>query len=56
LKGHGFSRAKKSPKQEPALAAEGMQIIQNTFPQGLKPNIAFLLSRGTAKAGPFKTK
>jgi hypothetical protein len=56
LKGHGFSRATKSPKREPALAAEGMQIIENTFPPGLKPNIFFLLSRGTAEAVPFQNE
>jgi hypothetical protein len=54
LKGHGFSRAIKSPKREPALAAEGMQTIHNAIPQGLKPNISFLPSRGTAEAVPFQ--
>jgi hypothetical protein len=39
LKGHGFSRAAKSPKKSPALAAEGMQIVEKIIPQGLKLNI-----------------
>jgi hypothetical protein len=56
LKGRGFSRATKSPKREPALAAEGMQIMENTFPPGLKPNISFFLSGGTAEAVPFQSE
>jgi hypothetical protein len=56
LKGHGFSRAIKSPERESALAAEGMQIIENKSPPGLKPNIYFLLSCGTAEAVPFQNE
>jgi hypothetical protein len=56
LKGHGFSRATKSPKRGLALAAEGMQAIDNAIPEGLKPNISCLLSYGTAEAVPFQNR
>jgi hypothetical protein len=39
LKGHGFSRPVERPKQNAALAAEGMQVVENTFPQRPKPKL-----------------
>jgi hypothetical protein len=35
-KGHGLSRAIGRPKEDAALAAEGMQVVEKTFPQELK--------------------
>jgi len=55
LKGHGFSRAVERPKRIAALAAEGMQLIENTFPQGLKPKIPFTHLAVRLKPCPFKT-
>jgi probable rRNA maturation factor len=37
LKGHGFSRAVKSSKKIPALAAEGRSTTEKAILQGLKP-------------------
>jgi lipid-A-disaccharide synthase len=37
LKGHGFSRAAKGPKENAALAAEGIQIAESAFPQFIIP-------------------
>jgi probable rRNA maturation factor len=37
LQGHGFSRAVKSSKNIPALAAEGRSTTEKAIPQGLKP-------------------
>jgi hypothetical protein len=53
LKGHGFSRAASWPSKNTALAAEGMQVFENTFPQGLKPN-SFPALYGAAEAAPFQ--
>jgi ribosomal-protein-alanine N-acetyltransferase len=41
LKGHGFSRAEERPETILALAAEGLQAEESTFPQGLKPETSF---------------
>jgi lipid-A-disaccharide synthase len=37
LKGHGFSRAISGPNTDAALAAEGMKLAENTFPQFVIP-------------------
>jgi zinc protease len=55
LKGHAFSRAVERPTRIAALAAEGMQMMKNAFPQGLKPNLSFLHLAARLKACPFKT-
>jgi heptosyltransferase-1 len=55
LKGRGFSRAAGVLGTEPALAAEGMRIAENTFPQGLKPHPSFCSSGGAAEAAPFQS-
>jgi Cu+-exporting ATPase len=55
LKVHGFGRPVKAPNADSALAAEGMLIPEETFPQGLKPSSSFGLSGGTAKAVPFQS-
>jgi probable rRNA maturation factor len=39
LKGHGFSRAAKSPKKVAALAAEGKPVAGKAPPRGLKPSL-----------------
>ena len=54
LKGHGFSRAGCQPISGAALAAEGAQVAENTFPQGLKPGNSFCDVCGTAEAVPFQ--
>jgi len=54
LKVHGFSRADEVNHVSPALA-EGMQAVENTSPQGLKPTVLLLGARGTAKAEPFQS-
>jgi tRNA(Ile)-lysidine synthase len=56
LKGHGFSRAIEEPNSDAALAAEGMQIGENTFPQGLKPNSFFAGPTARLKPCPFKAE
>ncbi len=55
LKGHGFSRAANVLISNVALATEGMLVIEDAFPQGLKPrsSIAKFLTR--LKPCPFKT-
>jgi penicillin amidase len=56
LKGHGFSRAAEAPKLNAALAAEGMQINQGSFPQGLKPQILSRTQSARLKSCPgYKT-
>jgi NodT family efflux transporter outer membrane factor (OMF) lipoprotein len=54
LKGHDFSRAKDAPYTDAALAAEGMQIVENIFPQGLKPRFYFARLAARLKSCPFK--
>jgi 16S rRNA C967 or C1407 C5-methylase (RsmB/RsmF family)/transcription termination factor NusB len=54
LKGHGFSRAVRAPSMEAALAAEGMRVVENEPPQGLKSNFPFCPSDGAAEAAPFQ--
>ena len=54
LKGHGFSRAIEGKETVAALAAEGILIIEGSFPQGLKPGVSLQPSGGTAKAMPFQ--
>jgi probable rRNA maturation factor len=56
LKGHGFSRAVKSPQKTPALAAEGMQVAKKPSPQGLKPNIPVAGVTARLKSCPFKAE
>jgi hypothetical protein len=56
LKGHDFSRAKKRPKRNAALATEGMRVVENTFSQGLKPHIYFAAIAARLKPCPFKTR
>jgi len=41
LKGHGFSRANRELNQSSALAAEGMQLIENKIPSGAKAKNSF---------------
>ena len=54
LKGHDFSRAAKGLNRDPALAAEGISVLNRAFPQGLKPSspLAYLMAR--LKPSPFK--
>ncbi len=54
LKGRGFSRAIEIPKHLTALAAEGMKVITNEFPQGLKPRIPLAYLAARLKPRPFK--
>ena len=54
LKGHGFSRAIHSRKADAALAAGGMCVLQETFPQGLKPGLLFARFAARLKSCPFK--
>jgi probable rRNA maturation factor len=54
LKGHDFSRAVESPSRIAALAAEGMQVGGETFPQGLKPKTPFAHQAARLKSCPFK--
>jgi hypothetical protein len=56
LKGHGFSRAADVLNANAALAAEGMLVVQNRFPQGLKPNHLFTYSATWLKPRPFKAE
>ena len=42
LKGHGFSRAEEATRTDPALAAAGMRVVEQSLPRGLKPRIPFL--------------
>ena len=56
LKGHGFSRAVEEPNLDAALAAEGMQIGENTFPQGLKPGSILAGPTPRLKPCPFKAE
>jgi Domain of unknown function (DUF4129) len=55
LKGHGLSRAAKTSKTVPALAAEGMQMTKKIVPQGLKPGNSSLGLMARLKSCPFKT-
>jgi penicillin amidase len=55
LKGHGFSRADRPLKSGATLAAEGMPIAENAFPQGLKPGFQFRHQAARLKPRPFKT-
>ena len=54
LKGHGFSRATAAPKNDEALAAEGMPATRENFPQGLKPQKFYSPVSGAAEAAPFQ--
>jgi hypothetical protein len=54
LKGHAFSRAASWLNRDPASAAEEMQVVEDGFPQGLKPKASFYVAGGTAKAVPFQ--
>ena len=55
LKGHGFSRAECGSRWCAALATEGMQVIENALPQGLKPEIQSALLAARLKPRLFKT-
>jgi len=55
LKGHGFSRAAEAQRSDAALAAEGMCVIENTSPQGLKPKTSWVHRVARLKSCPFKT-
>jgi hypothetical protein len=55
LKGHGFSRAAARSEWSTALAAEGMQISESRFPQGLKPKYSSRHLAARLKPRPFKT-
>jgi len=54
LKGHGFSRAAKASKTDPALAAKGIQMIEKIVPQGLKPGNSLPCLVARLKPFPFK--
>jgi inner membrane protein len=54
LKGHGFSRAVEGANEDPALAAEGMQLDDHAIPQGLKPEDSFAIPAARLKPCPFK--
>jgi hypothetical protein len=54
LKGRGFSRAIRAYKMAAALAAEGMHIVPQTFPQRLKPNFFSSNCAARLKPRPFK--
>jgi ATP-binding cassette subfamily B protein len=56
LKGHDFSRADESPNIHAALAAEGMQAEEETFPRGLKPGNSNMQFAARLKPCPFKAK
>ena len=55
LKGHGLSRAVKSPKRKAALAAAGMLVTEKTVPQGLKPKTQVDHRVARLKTRPFNT-
>ena len=55
LKGHGFSRAAETQKNDAALATEGMQTANCSLPQGLKPTNFYSAGCGTTKAVPFQS-
>ncbi len=55
LKGHGFSRAVEALNESAALAAEGMQVVECRFPQGLKPIVFSRRIAAQLKPCPFKT-
>jgi hypothetical protein len=54
LRGHDFSRANKELDSISTLVAEGMQITENTSPQGLKPHFSFARLAARLKSCPFK--
>jgi lipid-A-disaccharide synthase len=54
LKGYGLIRAANSLPTGAALAAEGMQAAEDTFPQGLKPKLSADGSLARLKPCPFK--
>jgi ribonuclease R len=56
LKGHGFSRAIEAQISDAALAAEGVQTIENASPQGLKPELLYSPSSGMAEAIPLQSE
>ncbi len=55
LKGHGCSRADESLDKNAALAAEGMHVAEERFPQGLKPGNSMAELAARLKPCPFKT-
>ncbi len=55
LKGHDFSRAVDAQETDSALAAEEVQMIENTFLQGLKPTIILDYRAARLKPCPFKS-
>jgi hypothetical protein len=56
LKGHGFRRAAKRRILIVALAAEGMRVVENAIPQGLKPKTSFAQLAARLKTCPFKAR
>jgi hypothetical protein len=56
LKGHGLSRATKTPLTDAALAAGVMEGDKKAPPQGLKPLASNESSGGTAEAVPFQNE
>src|ERR1039458_7525691 len=52
--GHDFSRAAKSPKRTGALVPQGMQMVEENLPQGLKPSLGFAAFAARLKSCPFK--
>jgi len=55
LKGHGSSRAARKEEKNTASAAEGAQIVEKNFPQGLKATVIFDGFTARLKPCPFKT-
>ena len=55
LKGHGFSRAANIPIWFSALAAEGTQVLRDTFHQGLRPRNLLTCILARLKPCPFKS-
>jgi hypothetical protein len=56
LKGRGFSRAATALHANVALAVEGMHVVANRFPHGLKPNRLFTDLAARLKPRPFKAE
>jgi probable rRNA maturation factor len=55
LKGHGFSRAAKSPRKTPALAAEGRSSRKKVIPPTLKPGAPSLRGSSGARVGKHES-
>jgi hypothetical protein len=55
LKEHGFSRAIDPCTRSTALAAEGMQMVEEYNPSGAKALTSFVAQSARLKPCPFKT-